>query len=117
MPPPVVLVHAGALLALVVLPLWYSNLYALSQGRIDTTLCCYRVRSGRKQFRYTGRVEASFSKTEGRSKTRATSAYNNGIVLVVYDRVLLRDEARRLFRLQVVGREDAGGRSRRRKCA
>jgi hypothetical protein len=75
------------------------------------------MRSGWEEFRYTSRVEASFSKTKGRSETRATRAYNNGIIFVVYDGVLLRDEARRLFRLQVVGREDAGGRSRGRKCA
>lgn len=66
-----------------------------------------------EELRDTGSVEASLGETEGSAQTGTTSTDDDGIVLVVDDGVLARDEAGSLLSTQVLGRDDAGGRPRR----
>lgn len=75
------------------------------------------MRSSGEELGYAGGVEASFSKTESCTQTRASGSDDDGIVLVVDDGVLARDEARSLLGLEVLGRENAGGRSRGRESS
>ena len=89
--------------------------HVLSQGRVDATLCSHGVRSGREELRYTSGVEASFGETEGCSQTSSTGADDNGIVFMIDDGIFLRNEPRSFFRFEVLGSEDASGRSRRRE--
>jgi hypothetical protein len=91
--------------------------HVLSECSVDTTLCSYGVRSGGEELGDTGRVEASFSKAEGRSQTGATSSDDNGIVFVIDDGVLAGDEAGCLLGPEVLGSEDAGGGAGRRESS
>jgi hypothetical protein len=79
----------------------------LSKRGIDTSLCSYGMRSGGKKLGNTGRVEASFSKTESCSQTRASSSNNDSVILVVDDGVFLGNEAGRFLCPQVLGCENA----------
>jgi hypothetical protein len=65
----------------------------LSKRGIDTTLRGYGMRSSGEELRYTGRVEASFGKTEGCSQPRASSSNNDSVILVVDNGVLLGNES------------------------
>ena len=65
-PSPVVLVH-------------------VTESGVDTTLGSDSVTSGREELGDTGGVEASLGETEGGTETRATSTYDEGIVLVVLE--------------------------------
>ncbi len=67
-------------------------MHILSESSIDTTLCGYGMRTGREELGNTGCVEASLGKTEGRTQTSSSSTNNNGIVFVVNNGVLARDE-------------------------
>jgi hypothetical protein len=93
MPPPVVFVHAGKLSAFQYFTLRMSNLNLLSERSIDTSLCCYSVRSSGKELRYTGGVESSFSETESCSQPSSSGSNNDGIIFVIDDRVFAGDEA------------------------
>lgn len=61
----------------------------VTQCGIDTTLSCYSVRSRGEQLGDTGGVKTGLCETESGSKTRSTSSYDDGIVLVVNDWVPL----------------------------
>lgn len=69
-----------------------SKCYVLSEGSVDTTLRSYSVRTSGEELGNTSSVEASLSKTEGRSQTSSSSTDNDGIVLVVDNGVLAGDE-------------------------
>lgn len=86
-----------------------SLVYVLSERGIDTTLSGDSVRTGGKELGDTSSVEASLGKTEGRTQTSSSSTDDNGIVLVVNDGVLARDEPRSLLSPDVLGTKDAGG--------
>ena len=92
MPPPVILVHAAIIVSLLYNTA-YRKLNVLSKRSINTTLCSYSVRTSGKELRDTGSVEASLSETKGCSQTRTSSTNNNGIILVIDDRVLAGDKA------------------------
>ena len=51
------------------------------------------MRTSREKLGDTSSVEASLSETEGRTQTSSSSANDDGIVLVVDNGVLARDES------------------------
>ena len=61
----------------------YQTVNSLSKCCIYSALRCYRVTSGREEFRYTRCVESCLRKTECSPKTRSTGANNKGIVFMI----------------------------------
>lgn len=67
------------------------------------------MRTCGEELRDTGGVEASLGETKGRTQTSTSGTNDDGIVLMVDNRVLAGDEPRSLLCLQVLGSKDAGG--------
>lgn len=86
--------------------------YVLSQCRVDATLRSYGMRSCGEELGYAGGVEAGLCQAECRSKTCSTGTDDDGIVLVVYDRVFTADMGRGLLRPERL----AGDNTLRRPC-
>jgi len=61
------------------------------EGGIDSSLSGDRVTSRREEFSDTSSVEASFGETESSPQSSTAGANNNRIILVVDDRIFVRN--------------------------